>query len=224
MLHKLFLYDISNFTFFVWLGLLISVLVNYHLSVITNPGFLEKEIFEIPVLVCKYCEISKPSRTHHCRKCNQCVLRMDHHCLWISNCVGFFNQGHFTRLIASLTMFLLDTLLLLIAYFWNRLYVDAHILVLLCWSVAVAALLPLTTIMGMLLFNQIKMILSNQTTIERLEFEEDLDMGLDPESKYDIGWFENTKQVLGDNGFLWWLPQQMAGDGISFQEGRQFDI
>lgn len=31
---------------------------------------------------CKTCQIWKPNRTHHCRVCDACVLKMDHHCPW----------------------------------------------------------------------------------------------------------------------------------------------
>lgn len=224
ILQKLFFYNFSYFANIIWSCLLLSVIVNYYLSVTTDPGFIVRELLEEPVHLCKYCQRSKPPRSHHCRKCNICVLKMDHHCLWISNCVGYFNQGHFTRLIVSLTLFLADSLLLLITYFWNGLYANAHVFVLLCWSVALAILLPLTTIMTFLLFNQLKMVIYNQTTIEKLEYEEDLDMGLEPESKYDLGWFENTSQILGKNYLLWLMPQEIIGDGISFEEERRFDI
>lgn len=48
---------------------------------------------------CKSCKCYKPPRTHHCRYCRRCVLKMDHHCPWISNCVGHDNYGHFIRFI-----------------------------------------------------------------------------------------------------------------------------
>jgi hypothetical protein len=38
--------------------------------------------------VCQKCKCVKPPRTHHCSKCGRCVLRMDHHCRWVDNCVG----------------------------------------------------------------------------------------------------------------------------------------
>jgi hypothetical protein len=45
--------------------------------------------------MCQTCMCVKPPRVHHCRKCNRCVVRMDHHCPWVGNCVGFYNQKQF---------------------------------------------------------------------------------------------------------------------------------
>jgi len=50
---------------------------------------------EMNSLVCKKCLGFKPERTHHCSVCNRCVLKMDHHCPWLSNCVGFYNYKYF---------------------------------------------------------------------------------------------------------------------------------
>ncbi|KAF2072004.1 hypothetical protein CYY_006667 [Polysphondylium violaceum] len=44
---------------------------------------------------CKKCQKPKPPRTHHCNVCERCVLKMDHHCPWVSGCVGFYNYRYF---------------------------------------------------------------------------------------------------------------------------------
>ena len=37
-----------------------------------------------------------PPRAEHCDSCNQCTLRVDHHCVWMGNsCIGLFNHKFF---------------------------------------------------------------------------------------------------------------------------------
>ena len=38
-------------------------------------------------------------RTHHCKQCNKCVLKMDHHCQWVLNCIGFYNYKYFMNML-----------------------------------------------------------------------------------------------------------------------------
>lgn len=45
--------------------------------------------------VCSKCLILKPNRCHHCSNCGQCILKFDHHCPWVNNCVGFYNYKFF---------------------------------------------------------------------------------------------------------------------------------
>lgn len=47
--------------------------------------------------VCGRCEAYRPPRAHHCRVCKRCVRKMDHHCPWVNNCVGEFNQKYFVQ-------------------------------------------------------------------------------------------------------------------------------
>lgn len=44
---------------------------------------------------CEKCNLIKPDRCHHCSICRACVLKMDHHCPWINNCVSFTNYKFF---------------------------------------------------------------------------------------------------------------------------------
>jgi hypothetical protein len=47
------------------------------------------------VRYCRKCSHFKPPRCHHCSVCKRCVLKMDHHCVWVVNCVGACNYKFF---------------------------------------------------------------------------------------------------------------------------------
>ncbi|KAK7852523.1 putative protein s-acyltransferase 12 [Quercus suber] len=42
---------------------------------------------------CAHCQNGKPPRCHHCSICQRCILKMDHHCVWVVNCVGAHNYN-----------------------------------------------------------------------------------------------------------------------------------
>ncbi|XP_012712868.2 palmitoyltransferase ZDHHC23 isoform X2 [Fundulus heteroclitus] len=56
---------------------------------------------------CSACRVVRPPRAGHCRICGVCVLRLDHHCVWINNCVGQANHRSF---LLTLVCFLLTSL------------------------------------------------------------------------------------------------------------------
>lgn len=78
-------------------------IITHTLSMVTNPGFVNQEklkkekikskLKELPF--CKKCDKNRPFKSHHCSTCQTCILKMDHHCPWIFNCVGFANQKFF---------------------------------------------------------------------------------------------------------------------------------
>ena len=53
--------------------------------------------------LCIKCQSYRPPKAHHCRVCNRCVQKMDHHCPWIGNCVGEHNLKLFCQFLFYLT-------------------------------------------------------------------------------------------------------------------------
>lgn len=66
---------------------------------------------------CVTCMIRTPLRSKHCRRCQRCVAKHDHHCPWVYNCVGINNHRHFFFYLISLTLGILSYDWLLYYYF-----------------------------------------------------------------------------------------------------------
>jgi len=53
---------------------------------------------------CHKCGGPKPLRCHHCKVCRRCVLKMDHHCPFVNNCVGLRNHRFFILFLLELVI------------------------------------------------------------------------------------------------------------------------
>ncbi|KAJ6260502.1 hypothetical protein Dda_4728 [Drechslerella dactyloides] len=76
---------------------------------------------------CKKCQCRKPDRTHHCSTCNTCVLKMDHHCPWLANCLGIRNYKPFVLFTAYLAVFCLFACAVSSSWLWNFVFYDGSI-------------------------------------------------------------------------------------------------
>ncbi|XP_060213270.1 probable protein S-acyltransferase 12 isoform X2 [Lycium barbarum] len=153
---------------------------------------------------CSKCHNGKPPRCHHCSVCQRCVLKMDHHCIWVVNCVGARNYKFF--LLFVMYTFLtttLDTLVLLPSFI--KFFRQAMNHSLSPGNIAVIFLvfvLNLAFSLSVLCFviMHASLLSSNTTSVEVYEKKKTMQW------KYDLGWKRNFEQVFGANKALWFFP------------------
>ncbi|XP_068596272.1 palmitoyltransferase ZDHHC2 [Brachionichthys hirsutus] len=178
---------------------------------------------------CDRCQLLKPDRCHHCSVCDKCVLKMDHHCPWVNNCVGFSNYKFFMLFLAySLLycLFITATDLRYFVTFWTaggrahfrlKEYLNGlpdtqakfHILFLFfsasMFSVSLASLF----------IYHCWLVCKNRSTLEAVRspvFRHGTD-----KNGFSLGFSKNFHQVFGDELKYWPIPVfSSLGDGCSF--------
>ncbi|KXS15308.1 hypothetical protein M427DRAFT_56924, partial [Gonapodya prolifera JEL478] len=187
----------------------------------------------------------KPDRSHHCSVCVQ-------HCPWINNCVGWGNYRFFLQFLFYGVLYCSTGFLVVLGVviditaqpieFINA-HFDFHWAILLCVALAFSLSLLL------FLFIHIRLLFTNQTTIESMEqsrhdprrFRVQQSDATRPSSgsynprtprmtdrrarrkvkgPYDLGsWHRNAEQVMGRWWFRWVVP---GGNAVG--DGMRFPV
>jgi len=168
---------------------------------------------------CTSCNIYKPDRAHHCRICDRCVLRMDHHCPWIANCVGFYNYKFF---LLFLFYDILAAIFIVFAMFPRMIHVFRPMINVTYWCthdlfaiIAYLFVLIVVVVLSIFLSFHIKLTLGAMTTIELREKHDKADTRHQfdvAHKKFDRGSLGNWLHVFGPS-HLWFFPIQPRKEG-----------
>ncbi|XP_063529916.1 probable palmitoyltransferase ZDHHC24 [Cydia strobilella] len=181
---------------------------------------------------CSVCECLRPPRAWHCNICNICILKRDHHCTYLTSCVGYFNYRYFILLtlyifIAMVYAFYYNLKFLATFISWNHglaiirfifplanFAVDASFESVYIFIVVINFIVSLFT--GFLAYYHFSNVFKGQTTPERKY----------NECNYNKGWRRNLIEVFGVRWYLTWIlpfiQSPLPGDGIQWHYENKY--
>ncbi|CAN1332135.1 Probable protein S-acyltransferase 14 [Linum perenne] len=188
------------------------------------------------VRYCRKCNQLKPPRCHHCSVCEcisttyrgRCVLKMDHHCVWVVNCVGALNYKYFLLFLfyTFLETSLVTVSLLphFIAFFNDGEIPGTPGTLATTFLAFVLNLAFALSVLGFLIMH-VSLVAANTTTIEAYEKK------TTPKWRYDLGRRRNFEQVLGTDKWYWFIPAYSDEDlrrmpalqGLEYPSKPDFD-
>ncbi|CAB4056078.1 ZDHHC2_15_20 [Lepeophtheirus salmonis] len=168
------------------------------------------------IRICMDCRSIKPDRAHHCSVCGICVLKMDHHCPWVNNCVAFFNYKFFILFLGYALLYCLYVAMTSFRYFllfWNSespAHGKFHVLFLFFVSSMFSVSLCFLFIYHCYLISR------NLTTLEAFRAPI-FHSGVPDRKGFHLGSSANFQEIFGDRMWTWFAPIfSSLGDGLHF--------
>ncbi|XP_043223295.1 palmitoyltransferase ZDHHC20-B-like [Amphibalanus amphitrite] len=172
------------------------------------------------VRYCEKCRLIKPDRCHHCSVCSECVLKMDHHCPWVNNCIGFSNYKFFVLFLgyafAYCVFIALTSLQYFIGFWRDGLEGMARFHILFLFFVSTMFGISLISLFSYHCY----LVIRNQSTLET--FRPPIFYSGPDKRGFSMTRYGNFCQVFGDSKLKWFLPVFTSiGDGVSFPMRHQ---
>lgn len=171
------------------------------------------------VRFCEKCRLIKPDRAHHCSVCGVCVLKLDHHCPWVNNCINFTNYKFFILFLGYALMYCLYVAFSTVIYMeqiWSASgregKIDGRFHILFLFFVSLMFAISLVSLFGYHCY----LVLLNRTTLESFRTPIFRYGGPD-KNGFSLGKLNNFQEVFGDDRKLWFVPVYTSlGDGMVY--------
>ena len=222
--------------------LALFTIITHLKSMLTSPGYVPIPFNQIisnekekkGENFCKQCNNNRPPRAHHCKICKKCTLKMDHHCPWVANCVGYYNQKNFYQFLFYSTISDLLAFIFLFVQFMNTdttiknnipnniKITSPFILIYYMWGpiqivISLLCSLAMTISIGTLFYKQTYMLLNNQTTIDKKKFE-----NWESSPYFEKNQFKSFCGVMGSNIFQWFSLKFYGDDPYYLERNKGY--
>ena len=151
---------------------------------------------------CFQCRKFRPPRSYHCKECNRCILKMDHHCEWLHTCIGLQNYKYFFNTIFYGSCLFLAMLITYFNYAREAIF-NQSIKIFYSYFIILVFLIMMVIFIRLigLLILHMTLILTGRTAREFFKNEKGAQL-----RRYDMGYCENLKITFGENKLYWFLP------------------
>lgn len=107
----------------------VNIVGNMMMSILTDTSLKNLSIsIKDKYDFCEHCNKYRPEYAWHCKTCNVCILKRDHHCFIFNRCVGLKNRRYFIMYLAHLFLAMIYSSYYSVIFVYSKFQQDGIVL------------------------------------------------------------------------------------------------